>query len=186
METRNARVLRNEGNTCASRSASKNRLILKKVILFSFFVCFSLLLQAQMKSVSENKADQIIGVWRPDSFEDQTIKIITQDRFVWLRIRDNSIISSLGGSYTFDGETYIENIEYGTPNMDSGYFGSKSVFQVRFEGYKKYITGIGALETFNEVWVRVVPKLNQKTYDNEKRLNELIAADAQGKRILIF
>ena len=109
---------------------------------------------ASRKSVSENNADQIIGVWKPVSFEAQTIKIITKERFVWVNIRDNRIIFSLGGSYTFDGETYTENIEYGTSN-NSRYFGSKSVFQVKFEGNKKYITGGTAIGTINEVWERV-------------------------------
>ena len=108
-----------------------------------------------------NNTDQIIGVWKsvspPLTVEgEEKIKIITKDRFIWTHAIDGVIAYSLGGSYSFDGENYIENIKFGTGNQRSA-FGRKVIYKVRFEGEKMYI--IGGYENdsrvFNEIWERV-------------------------------
>jgi hypothetical protein len=102
---------------------------------------------------SGNSSNQLIGVWKnvtPDAIE--MIKTITKERWIWIYTHEGKIVYSLGGSYTFDGETYTENIEYGTPNMDSYYFGEKTIFKVKFEGNKMYTAGRNQKETYDQVW----------------------------------
>ena len=110
---------------------------------------------------SKDNTDQIIGVWKvisprlPENSNQNRIKIITKGHFIWIHTLGNKVVASLGGTCTFDGETYTENIEYGTPNMNSYYFGEKSAFKVKFEDNKMYINGGTEKETFNEIWERV-------------------------------
>ena len=133
---------------------------MKKCVLGVIVACVAILFCScgSSKSLvnSGNKSKQLIGVWKnvtPGNF--QMIKIITKERWIWTYTRDEKIIYSLGGSYTFDGKTYTEIIEYGTPNMESYYFGEKSVFKVKFEGNKMYIVGGNRKETYDQVWERV-------------------------------
>ncbi len=111
---------------------------------------------------SVNNIDQIIGVWKIVSpelsgeGEQENIKIITKDRFIWTHTINSMIIFSLGGTYSFDGETYTEIIKFGTPNQRTA-FGKKVVYKVRFEDKKMHI--IGGYENdhrvFNEIWERI-------------------------------
>ena len=124
------------------------------------FILFILLVGAFVFSTceknKENNPNQFIGVWKnitPDAIE--MIKIITKERWIWTYTHENKIVYSLGGSYTFDGETYTESIEYGTPNMNSYYLGDKSIFKAKFEGNKMYIVGGNQKETYDQVWERV-------------------------------
>jgi len=107
-----------------------------------------------------SNADQIVGVWKLIStdrgeFSGERIKIITKGHFIWTHTINNVIVYSGGGSCTFDGETYTENIEFGTQDMKS-FFGKKAVIKVRFEGKTLYYTGLLAESIpLNEVWERV-------------------------------
>ena len=97
-----------------------------------------------------------MGVWKivfPTSLE--KIKTINKDRFTWTYTRNDTIIYSLGGFYTFDGKTYTEYIENGTPNIISHYGNQKSVFNVKFKDNRMYIVGGNKKETYDEVWERV-------------------------------
>jgi hypothetical protein len=121
------------------------------VILF----CTSVSFKSHVNS--KDGTQQIIGVWKEVSGIRPVvnIKIITKDRFIWTWTSDNKIMASAGGTYTFDGETYIENIEYGTENM-SGFFGKKAVVKVRFEGDKMYYSGtLAESVALNEIWERM-------------------------------
>ena len=143
-----------------ARSKSLMSRINKKILWGAIIACISVLFcascNASRKAISENNADQIIGVWKnvtPGKFE--MIKIITKERWIWTyTTRDGKTFYSIEGTYTFDGNTYTENIESGSPNMGF-YIGEKSIFKVRFEGNRKYITGGNKKETYDEVWERV-------------------------------
>ena len=106
---------------------------------------------------SETDTDQIVGVWKMISTDmsGEMVKIITKNHFVWTHSVNNVIVRSAGGTYAFDGETYTENIEFGTQGM-SNFFGKKAVVKVRFEGKKITTSGLLAeVISLNEVWERV-------------------------------
>jgi hypothetical protein len=116
--------------------------MLKKIFLGAIVACVAILfcVSSSFKSPtnSENNTDQIIGVWKLISTETgprggEGIKIITKSHFLWTHSINNTIVSSAGGTYTFDGETYTENIEFGMQGM-SNFFGKKAVIKVLFEG----------------------------------------------------
>ena len=129
------------------------------VACIAILVCAGASSQSRKKSV--NDTNRIIGVWSivspalPENNDQKKIKIITKGHFIWMYTLGNRIATSLGGTCTFDGETYTENIEYGTPNMNSYYFGEKAVYKVKFEDNKMHISGGTGVEVFNEVWERV-------------------------------
>ena len=147
-------------------ASSKNLMSRGNIIKKAFFALFfaSILLNGcgggNNGKNSEKNIDQIIGVWKLISTDTgprggEGIKIITKGHFLWTHAINNTIVSSAGGTYTFDGETYTENIEFGTQGM-SNFFGTKGVIKVRFEGNKIYYTGLLAENIpYNEVWERM-------------------------------
>ena len=142
-------------------SKSQMSRVNKKWVLGIAIACVAILFCVSFTSkyhvTSENNTNQIIGVWKNVSGEIpvESIKIITKERFIWTWTVDNKLVASVSGTYTFDGETYIENIEFGTENM-SNLFGKKSVFKIRFEGNKVYYSGtLAERAPLDEVWERM-------------------------------
>ena len=108
-------------------------------------------------NIENDTKQQIIGVWKDISgtLPYENIKIITKERFIWTWTSNNIIMFSASGTYTFDGETYIENIEYGTQSMRNE-FGKKAVMKIRFEGNKMYYSGIhGDNVSINRIFERM-------------------------------
>jgi len=128
------------------------------VVCVAILVCNCASFRTQTKS--NNNTDQIIGVWKmvsPGWPVGEVRKIITKGHFLLiLTMPDNTIGASFGGTYSFDGETYIENIEFGTQNRISN-IGRKGVLKVKFEDNKMF--SAGQLEEgrflYDEVWERV-------------------------------
>lgn len=122
-------------------------------------------------SGSEKKSrNTITGTWRLDSYKYGTtsssftsitpdrphIKLITENRFLWATYdaETKKILESAGGTFTLDGENYIESIDYGY-NMDS-YLGSKSNFKIKVEDGMFYLTGVlSDGYKIEEVWQKV-------------------------------
>jgi len=111
---------------------------------------------------AKNNTDQLIGVWKfvsstsPMSANIEIVKIITKGYFVCIHIRDNVITTSFGGTCSLDGETYIENILFGTQNR--GDIGRTGTFKIKFEDKKMYLSGLVSgfnRVPFSEVWERV-------------------------------
>ena len=108
-----------------------------------------------------NNPDQIIGVWKFVSSPSmmariEIVKIITKGYFVCMHITNNGIVTSFGGPCTFDGETYIENIMFGTQNRND--IGRTGTFKIKFEDKKMYLSGLVSgpdRVPFSEVWERV-------------------------------
>jgi len=132
----------------------------KKQVLGIVIACVAILFCSSFTFKSSentgNNMDQIIGVWKSVSGTNgERVKIITQGHFIWTQTINNRIVASAGGSYTFDGETYTENIEFGTENM-SKFFGKKAVVKIQFEGKKmNYIGLLADTISLNEVWERI-------------------------------
>ena len=152
-------ISKNGASSKSQMSRGNNKrftVTMKKSFLGVVVACVVILFCSCGSSKSLVNSNQLIGVWKnvtPNAIEQ--IKIITKERWIWTYTHENKIVYSLGGSYSFDGETYTEIIEYGTPNMESYYFGSKSVFKVKFEGNKMYAVGGNKKETYDQVWERV-------------------------------
>ena len=140
---------------------------MKKFCLIVFYFRNNLYLKAVSVSFkthadAANNSDQIIGVWQIVSpeftggGEQENIKIITKERFIWTHTPNGDIALSFGGYYSFDGEIYTENITFGTPNQRIA-FGRKFISKVRFEGNKMYTSGgyEDDPRIFYETWERV-------------------------------
>ena len=105
-----------------------------------------------------NNTEQIVGVWKfiSASTSKEIVKIITKGHFTCIHILDNVIVTSFGGSYSFDGETYIENILFGTENRND--IGRTGTFKINFENKKMYLSGLVSGPNrvpFSEIWERV-------------------------------
>jgi len=136
---------------------------MKRCFLGAMVVFVTLLFCANVscKSLEKqgNNVDQIVGVWQyvteSMSGNVKMKKIITKNHFLVVWTVDNEIVNSVGGTYSFDGKTYTENVEFGTPNVRNR-LGSKTIVDVRFEGNRKHISGVLFGTTpFNEVWERI-------------------------------
>lgn len=109
---------------------------------------------------SDNKTNQMIGVWKHVSSQMsgassmEIIKVITKERFIMAYIVNNEIVASKEGTYTFDGETYTEIVEFATKNQEIT-IGKKAKVKVRFDNNKIYTSGIFENIPLNEVWERV-------------------------------
>ena len=114
-------------------------------------------------------ADQIEGVWRltkvtmtsPDTttvtteFEHPSHKILSGDRWSFGYQVDDSTIMAGGGTFTFDGETYTENIEY---HSVSGVVGQSISFDIDLDSNTWHHVGTISTDdgetTLDEIWVR--------------------------------
>ena len=132
---------------------NKKRIFGISIACVAILFCVSFTFKSQVNS--ENDAEQIIGVWKVHQQNGEMIKIITKSRFVWTWTSNNVIIASSGGTYIFDGETYTENIEFGTQNQSS-LNGKKVAVKVRFDGKMLYASGqLAENRPLNEVWERI-------------------------------
>jgi hypothetical protein len=89
--------------------------------------------------------------------EYQWIKLITPTHFTWVHYTTNNkvVSSSAGGTYSFDGETYVETIDFGGMGMQR-YFDKQHTFKVTFEENKMYQSGYLAYSLhIKEVWEKV-------------------------------
>ncbi len=119
--------------------------------------------------VEEDLADQIEGVWRltevtmtsPDTtivtteFEHPSYKILSGDRWAFGHQADDSTIMAGGGTFTFDGESYTENIEY---HSVSGVVGQSITFDIDLDSTTWHHVGTitidGEETVLDEVWER--------------------------------
>lgn len=111
-------------------------------------------------------ANELEGTWvlvsqtaiYPDSTVDRTdqiahtTKILNSTHFAFGRqIADEEIIAG-GGTYTYDGDTYTEHIEY---HSAAGLAGQSITFSARLEGDLWYHVGDLGDFALEEVWERV-------------------------------
>lgn len=84
------------------------------------------------------------------------IKLITDNSFQWASYDASTkkIMESAGGSYTLEGDSYTEMLEYGF-NMDT-YVGTKSAFKIKVENDMLFLSGkLSTGYPIEEVWQRV-------------------------------
>ena len=101
------------------------------------------------------------GTWE-HTFEDapqhRQVKIINQTHFVWVTYvrEDGRPLLLAGGTYTFDGKTYKEKVEFGGPGLPAELVGKEQTFTAELEGDKW--THSGTLSNdfrVREIWRRV-------------------------------
>jgi len=87
---------------------------------------------------------------------DQHIKLITATHFMWAETDSatRKVWSMAGGTYTLNGNTYTESIDFGI-NMDS-YLGHNETFTLKVEGDLLFMSGIlNDGYKVEEIWQRV-------------------------------
>ena len=101
------------------------------------------------------------GTWE-QTFQDappyRQVKLINKSHFMWATYdRDTGVLlASAGGTYTFDGETYKEKVEFGSPGIPAELIGEEQTFTVDLDGktWKHEGTMSNGLQV-RETWRRV-------------------------------
>ena len=128
-----------------------------------------ILASTQFYLFSQSKQD-IIGAWRCISSVHGGVKVqiknvyfvkyISKTSFSWISSsKDTKVIrSAMGGTCSYDGKTYVENIEYIGPDMVR-FLGKKHVFKVEIKGNKMRLSGTMSDKVYiEEDWVRIDPQ----------------------------
>jgi len=121
---------------------------------------------------SDAKADnKLVGTWKLVSakyggqdfkFPEGSVHIkhVTPTQFMWATYdKDGTVNRAAGGSYTLDGDSYVETPEYGLSEDFQIIKGKAQSFKWKVDGDKWYHTGklSNGLE-IDEVWQRVDKK----------------------------
>ncbi|HEY0897195.1 MAG TPA: hypothetical protein VGE15_11635 [Sphingobacteriaceae bacterium] len=88
----------------------------------------------------------------------KTLKLLTGTRFQWFAIDPGTkmFAGTGGGTYSFDGGKYVENIEFFS--RDNSRVGARLTFDGKLENGKWHHSGSGSKgDTIYEVWSRVYP-----------------------------
>lgn len=150
---------------------------MKKIILITLFIAAiaaGLLTScATAKRMEERimaKTNPLLGTWElklykygygNDSFNEfpegrRQIQLITEDYFTWVRVDTTSkkIYGSATGKYSYDGNNFIVNVDYGL-GMDM-YLGIQSHYTVKVENDYYFLTGeLVDGYKIEEIWERV-------------------------------
>lgn len=135
-----------------------------------FLPLLVLLLLTNCKSgekASSVNHSSILGTWQMVSFnygkgekkaseDTRAIKLITPTHFIWVHYttNNNTIYDSAGGTYTLDGDNYIENVEFGAKPM-MPWLG-KSTFKIKIKGDQMFQSGsLSDGMKIEEVWKKL-------------------------------
>lgn len=120
-----------------------------------------------VSSTEINKKNQerkkIEGTWKmvetknfDQTTNEQSIKLITEDSFVWYRYdAEGNVLTGAGGKYTFENGEYVEQIDFTLPTMKY-WKGKKAVVKIEFKDNRMICNGIldGKVQ-ITEEWERV-------------------------------
>jgi len=136
----------------------------KITIVLFFFVSI------HFYSFSQGCKQEIIGAWRcinsvhggvkAQIKNTYFVKYISKTSFCWISSsKETKVIrSAMGGTCSYDGKTYIEDIAYIGPDM-TRFLGKKHVFKVVINGNKMHLAGTMSDKVYiEEDWVRIDPK----------------------------
>jgi hypothetical protein len=133
----------------------------KKTLYFLIFfnllsICYA---QENVKSIQGSwKVLTVKFDGKPqDSKNKIKIKILSKNYFTWFSCDKNNRITrnSVGGTYTFDGKKYVENIQYVGVGA-TGVLKKVHTFDVQLKGDKMYLTGrINKNKLLEETWQRI-------------------------------
>jgi hypothetical protein len=144
-------------------------------LLFLFLVISSMNAQQDSSSImgtwkliTLKHGEKEIKIAPEDSI--QRLKFITQNSFVWIQyLKRNKIVrNSIGGTYTFNGNIYVENINFvGLGSIES--LGASNAFKVKIIEDKMYLSGKLSTGVFvDEIWQRLDKKISNKTLSSIK------------------
>ena len=141
-----------------SQMSREVKTVKKVLLLLIAIIGVGISVNAQVSN-ARSRADQIQGVWKYVYANDPSLEvkcIITKGHFVFTYVRDNVITASFGGTCSFDGETYVENVKFGTRGYESQ-IGAVGRYSIRFEGNNMRKTGevYPSNTRINETWERV-------------------------------
>jgi hypothetical protein len=128
--------------------------------------------QAKKETGSKKARSQLDGAWRLVSSNDpasgrmrsvpagiEMTKLIVDGRYVWTVVRNGTVVSGAGGSYTVAGDKYTEKVTYGMTDRQQPMVGRSFTFTWKFEGGKWHHKGVlkidGAQQEIDEIWERV-------------------------------
>ena len=142
---------------------------MKKFSLYS--LCGISLLFFSLTSTKPNVSllkSKLEGVWKKQTYTDiyeivhewqrEKYKFISKERFAWMDFDEDTgqVFGTGGGTYTFDGKTYTETLEYYLE--DSTVIGTKIIFTAEFKQGKWFHKGVFSTPNgdiqINEVWER--------------------------------
>lgn len=110
--------------------------------------------------------NKVEGTWEhilPREPELLQVKVINQDHFIWVTYQKESRIPlyAAGGTYTLDGDTYKERVEFGQfgSRKLQEVVGNEQIFHIQLDGDTLTVTGtMSNGQQLREVWTRVKPK----------------------------
>jgi hypothetical protein len=118
-------------------------------------------------TIAQTCKPNIIGAWRcvrsvhggvKEKVEDVVfIKYITKTSFTWVSSsKETQIVrSAMGGTCSYDGKIYVENIAFIGPGM-TRFLNKKHTFNVDITGSKMHLYGTMSDKVYiDEIWVRV-------------------------------
>jgi hypothetical protein len=141
----------------------------------SLTLALVLVVAATTASAEERKSakadNKLIGTWKLVSakysgneykFPEGTtmLKHITPTQFMWATYgQDGKVTRAAGGSYTLEGEDYVETPEYGLSSDFDIIKGNAHAFKCKVDGNKWHHNGkLANGVTIEEVWERVEKK----------------------------
>jgi hypothetical protein len=146
---------------------------MKRSVLFLTIGFLCLVAFAADKPVSDSKAERkispLVGTWElvsekwdtateftPPPAERKSLKFITPTHFIWVWVDPKKkITNSMGGTYTHEGDSYIENPEFAAEGMEA-YVGKAQKFTAKIEGDKWTHSGVlSEGQKLVEIWQRV-------------------------------
>jgi hypothetical protein len=117
-------------------------------------------------------ADKMVGTWKlvsakygGDDFDvaklGRTLKHITPGNFMWVSYAPDTgeVTRSAGGTYTFEGEKYVETPRYGISEDFDAVKDKPNTFTIKIDGDTLHQNGeLSTGLKLEEVWERVKPK----------------------------
>jgi hypothetical protein len=133
------------------------------------FACLVLVILAISCGNIKKNSSKIIGTWELTSFQYgvrerqimpnslHRIKLITPTHFNWIQFNthDKMVTNSAGGKFSFDGNNYIETIEFAGAGM-TPYLGKVQKFIIKVEGDKLHLSGqLSDNLKIDEIWTKL-------------------------------
>ena len=114
----------------------------------------------QERNKVEGTWEHVVPDGSPEVPRTRQLKVINQDHFMWITYDRESKLSqtSAGGSYTLEGNTYQERVEFGrfgTPELQT-LVGQEMTYEIEIYGDLMIMTGdLPFGQRLREVWRRV-------------------------------
>ncbi len=131
-------------------------------ILLAFIVALGGAIAARPQSTGSPN-NQLEGTWElvsgqqlPEGSRD--VKIISRGHFIFVAYNKNTgePLYTGGGTYTLNGTSYTEHVDFMSDQISTGMIGKDQPFSVQIEGDKFIQTGVRSSgQSLKETWKRV-------------------------------